>query len=227
MKILKYKFSFLLFISVLIGYNLILVNSLKKYCSPVNKFEILSNFQNCSDSIINSNKNTSDLFENYNRILKMLENVLNSIESDQINKNETNHLILDIIKMVEIANSKPSLKLCFTHVCSLFKNCELPISIEYKNFENDASVATRLAALLTAISINENKENKTYLTKENLISLLKITVVDTENIYDSKIIFKPKTDNSRYAFHASKDYETKSNKLIFFLNMNIILVANF
>ena len=89
MKILKYKFSFLLFISVLIGYNLILVNSLKKYCSPVNKFEILSNFQNCSDSIINSNKNTSDLFENYNRILKMLENVLNSIESDQINKNET------------------------------------------------------------------------------------------------------------------------------------------
>jgi hypothetical protein len=222
-----YTFSAILLCSFLF----VKINALSKYCSAVNREELIQKFDNCSKSrytvlaTINrlSSLEDQNVTENYNNILNMLKRVLLSIEEGNSTKNDTKHLFLDILRMVEIVSNHNQIKFCFVSICNLFKNCEFPINIEYKNFENDAMVASRVAALLTALTYNERIENKTYLTKMNLNSLLKLTVLDNINIYDSKIIFKFSPDLPRFAFQATKNLEDKS-KLFLRLKLNFLFL---
>ena len=117
---------------------------------------------------------------------------------------------------------KHSVQFCMSSLCSLFKNCEFPIDIQYKTFENDALVAARLAAFLTAFSFNEKIDtvNKTnLLTKISLYTLLRSVLIDNENIYDSKIAFLRLADQERFIVHASKDVSNKG--IIIFASITI------
>lgn len=209
--------------------NLIITktNGLNKYCELKDTKELLNKFENCtrtgsmrlntysmssssSSSSSQSSSETITLKEHNDEILRILRRVLDAIDEGNSTKNESRHLFLDILRMVKIINSHSEFKYCISALCNLFKNCAFPINIEYKNFEDVAMVAARVAALLTAITYNEKLENKTYLTKANINSLMRLTVVDNDNIYDSKIAFFRNANQERFMFQASKNVETRS-----------------
>ena len=79
-------------------------------------------------------------------------------------------------------------------------------------------MAARIAALLTVWSANERVVNTTYLTQLSLYSILRSSVADHANIYDSKIVMQTKTGSfdvkQRYAFEATKNNKEKSMLLI-------------
>lgn len=195
------------------------ITCLGKYCSSVNRDELIEKFENCTKSKsfeYSAKSELSVIKEKYENILSILDRVLASINDGvSSNKNDTKNLFLDILRLVEIANSHTKLKFCISSICSLFKNCEFPINIEYKNFESDAMVASRLAGLLTAITFNERVDNRTYLTKTNIYSLLRLGIFESENIYDSKIAFFRTPDQDRFMIHASKSLKDKSTFLFY------------
>lgn len=221
---------------VLVGH----VELLSEYCSRVNRQELLGKLENCTnvtsssqqttrsslDDLTtttfttstaskpnnNNNQNNQDVLlkERYNRIVQILENVLASINDGNSTKNETIHLFMDIVELVTIANAHSKLQFCLVSICSLFKNCEFPIDIEYGNFESDARVASRIAALLTSITFNEKIEAKSYLSKSNTYAIARLGLSESENIYDIKIIFPRSADQDRFMVHGTKDLKNKS-----------------
>lgn len=134
---------------------------------------------------------------------------MTSINDGNSTKNDTIHLFLDILQLVKTANSHSSLKYCIVPICSLFKNCEFPIDIDYRTFENDALVASRLAALFTALTFNERVENKQYLSKVNIYSMVRLALSESENIYDVKIMFPRSSNIDRLMVHGTKDLKSK------------------
>ena len=133
-----------------------------------------------------------------------------SMVETSTSKNRTKNLFLDILDLVKLANSHSQLKFCVTSICSLFKNCEFPINIEYQNFENDAMVAARMAALITGLTLNQNIEKQNYLSKINLYTLLRLSISEYENIYDAKVAFFRNLDENRLILHAAKSLKNRS-----------------
>lgn len=74
-------------------------------------------------------------------------------------------------------------------------------------------VAARIAGLLTAITFNEKIENKTFLTKTNIYSLLRMNIIENQNIYDAKIAFFRTPEQERLMIHASKSLQDKSKHI--------------
>lgn len=211
------------------------LDSLSKYCSTVNKNQLLDAFKNCSKSkyMIDrrpSNNNNKDQTYNpkfddsYYRIVSMLDTILSSINSDaSLSKNDTKFMFLDLLRVIEEITRHDQIKYCIADLCNLFKDCEFPVDVEYINFESDAMVASRLAATLTGLSYSEKFENRVYLSRLNLYSLLKLTLQDNENIYDAKIVFRQEANQPRLAFQAIKSIEDKSKRAIEVGNMKQIL----
>lgn len=141
--------------------------------------------------------------------MKILDKVLTSISDRNTTRNDTIHLFLDILLLVKTANSHSDLQYCIVSLCSLFKNCEFPIDIDYRTFENDALVASRLAAHLTALSFNERVEDKKYLSKINVYSIVRLALSESENIYDIKIMFDRSQSQGRLMVHGTKDLKNK------------------
>lgn len=152
------------------------------------------------------------LKQKYQSILNILDKVLTSINDGNSTKNDTIYLFLDILLLVKTANSHSDLQYCFLSLCSLFKNCEFPINIDYKTFESDAIVASRLAAHLTALTFNERVEDKKYVTKINIYSLMRLALSESENIYDIKVMFDRSQSQGRLMIHGTKDLKNKGRK---------------
>lgn len=150
-----------------------------------------------------------NLRQKYQSILNILDKVLTSINDGNSTKNDTIYLFLDILLLVKTANSHSDLQYCFLSLCSLFKNCEFPIELDYRTFENDALVASRLAALLTAFTFNERVEDKKYLTKVNVYSIIRLALSESENIYDIKVMFDRSQSEGRLMVHGTKDLKNK------------------
>jgi hypothetical protein len=203
--------TFILNLLVVFYVKFAIINCLSKYCSTVNKEEIIGKFSDC----IKTKNAGGDSFIRANsiEIKNILENVVTSVNDPQTTKSDSRELFLKLLEVLQLAKTHSSLEYCITSLCNLFKNCEFPINIYYKNFENNALVASRVAALLTALTFNEKLDEKTYLTKTNLFSILRSSVIDNDDIYDSKIIFLRTPNQDRFMFHALKDSNIKCNQL--------------
>jgi hypothetical protein len=208
-----------LFVVILFALNIKTAWPLSNYCSSsINTNQLLENFQNCTNfknymSSLNNQSSTSDkvsFSETYANITEILKKVFSSISEGNSSKNDTTHLFLDLLRLVKLAKSHSKTEFCFMSICDLFKNCEFPLNMEYKTFEDDALVASRMASLLTSYSFNEKLDEKVYLSKSNIYSLLRLSVTENENIYDSKITFFRTPDEERFMFHAIKDANQKS-----------------
>ena len=195
------------------------VSSLSRYCSAVDKNNLMDAFKNCSrgkylvdqkGSSLSASATLPKYDDEYYSITGLLDKILTSIVEGNSTKNETKYLFLDLLRVVEKINKHDQLKYCIAELCNLFKNCEFPIDIEYKGFENDAIAASRLAAILTAYSFNEKFENKVYLTRLNLYSLMHQTLRDNVNIYDSKIFFKSGSSEQGSSLQGIKNLDDKS-----------------
>ena len=204
--------------------------SLSNYCSSnINTNTIFEKFQNCVDfkaymSPKNNQTSTTDktIFnQTYSNITSILADVFASIEAGNSSNNDTKNLFLDLLRLVKLAKSHSKTELCFISICDLFKNCEFPLNIEYKTFESDALVAARLASLLTSYTFNEKLDDKVYLTKANIYSMLRLSITEYDNIYDSKITFFRTLNEERFMFHAIKDLNKKGN---FILNSKFFLL---
>ncbi|CAF0705407.1 unnamed protein product [Brachionus calyciflorus] len=185
--------------------------ALSQYCSSVLRDDLIKQFDNCInikslDPSVYSLNEIDEIKDKYQNIIVILDKVMTSINVDKTSKNETKHLFLDILDLVKLANSHSKIKFCAASICSLFKNCEFPIDIEYKNFENDAMVAARTASLLTGLTLNEKLENKTFLSKSNLYTLLRLSISEYDNIYDAKIAFLRSAEEDRLIIHATKSF---------------------
>jgi hypothetical protein len=203
--------SLMAFIFILIlNQSIVIINGLSDYCSSVNGNELLQKFENCT--FFKNIKNDDLLKQDFDEMKKILNNVFKSINEPHrsVSKLDSKTLFLELLTVDKLAK-KHSVQFCLSSLCNLFKNCEFPIDIEYKMFENDALVAARVASYLTGWSINEKLENKIFLTKVNLYSLLRSIVVDNENIYDCKIAFFRMPDQERFIFQATKDFNNKGN----------------
>lgn len=203
--------------------------SLSNYCSSnINTNTIFEKFQNCVDfkaymSPKNNQTSTTDktIFnQTYSNITSILADVFASIEAGNSSNNDTKNLFLDLLRLVKLAKSHSKTELCFISICDLFKNCEFPLNIEYKTFESDALVAARLASLLTSYTFNEKLDDKVYLTKANIYSMLRLSITEYDNIYDSKITFFRTLNEERFMFHAIKDLNKKELEV---KNFNLIM----
>ena len=208
------SFLFFLFISI---DQFVTINGLSDYCSSVNGNELLQKFENCT-FFKNIDENDNLLKKDFEEMKKILNNVFTSINEPHrsVSKSESKTLFLELLTVDKLAK-KHSVQFCLSSLCNLFKNCEFPIDIEYKTFENDALVAARVASYLTGWSINEKLENKMFLTKVNLYSLMRSIVVDNENIYDCKIAFFRMPDQERFIFQATKDFNNKGIFILFII----------
>jgi hypothetical protein len=219
---MKFKSQLLLIISCL-GCCIFVqqIESLGDYCSQVDRIQIVEKFEECSHylNITSDHQTNHESNDSYIYFSRILNNVLNAIESNNSTKQETKHLFLTMLKMAEFANNRTDFKNCFVSLCSLLKNCEFPLEISYKNFDNIAMTAARIASILTAYTFNEKLENEAFLSWQQLNTQLKLTVLDNENIYDGKIIFfksKNKNNNNNENFksiHVSKNLDTKEISL--------------
>ena len=195
-----------------------IVLGLSKYCSNnVNTKQLYEKFQGCpknyNEHALNTKNAMSDFVkfnESFTNITDILKKVFTSIDTGKSSKNETKHLFLDLLQIVKFAKSHSMIEQCLIEICDFFKNCEFPIDIEYKTFENDALVAARLASLITSYTFNEILDDKVYLTKANIYSLLRLSITEYDNIYDCKITFLRTPEKERFMFHALKDLNKKS-----------------
>ena len=196
---------------------------LSNYCSSnVNtkqlyeKFQVCHNIKNYMVQAQTSKSAMSDFVkfnESFSNITEILKKVFTSIDTGKSSKNETKHLFLDLLRVVKLAKSQSMIEQCLIEICDFFKNCEFPLNIEYKAFENDALTAARIASLLTSYTFNEKLDEKVYLTKANIYSLLRLSIAENENIYDCKIVFLRSPEQERFMFHAHKDLNQKSGRL--------------
>ena len=192
--------------------------TLSKYCSAstVVNTEFRVKFDECTRS--KNYVNNNDTKKNHEELLSLLDKVTEVIKAENSTKEETKRLLLDLVRIVTIVNYDGTTKSCMrSQVCSLFKNCELPMEIQYSDWSNDAIVAARIAALLTSWSHNEKISNTVFLNKLAIYSLLKSAIADNSNIYDAKIIFKLSNSSERFAFEAYKDVANKSKKRIYLM----------
>ena len=194
------------------------MDCLSQYCSSFHRDDLIKQFESCInvaslDPSVYPAHEIQEIKEKSQNIFLILEKIMTSLNVENTSKNETKHLFLDILNLVKIANSHSKLKFCVSSICSLFKNCEFPIDIEYKNFENDAMVAARIAALLTGFIVNEKQDERTYLSKSNLYTLMRLIISEYDNIYDSKLAYIRYTDEDRLIIHATKSFRDNGNYL--------------
>lgn len=122
-----------------------------------------------------------------------------SLEALLFEKHNTKRLLLDLVQIIASVNDDSALKTCVRgSICNLFKNCELPMNIEYKDWENDVLVASRMASLLSLMTRNEVRDGSVDLKQSTLYSLLRSAVADNFNIYNAKIVFKLTQDRAAY-----------------------------
>lgn len=193
------------------------IEAISRYCSGVHRDDLVKQFDNCVN--ISSLESSSyslhekiQIEQKYQNILLILDKIMLSMNEGSSSKNETKNLFLDILDLVKLANSHSQLKFCVTSICSLFKNCEFPINIEYQNFENDAMVAARMAALLTGFILNQKIESQNYLSKLNLYTLLRLSISEYENIFDAKVAFLRNPGENRVIIHATKSIRNRSKQ---------------
>lgn len=191
------------------------IQAISRYCSGVHHEDLVKQFDNCVnisslESRSYSTHERKQIEQKYQNILAILDKIMVSMVETSTSKNRTKNLFLDILDLVKLANSHSQLKFCVTSICSLFKNCEFPINIEYQNFENDAMVAARMAALITGLTLNQNIEKQNYLSKINLYTLLRLSISEYENIYDAKVAFFRNLDENRLILHAAKSLKNRS-----------------
>ncbi|RNA23662.1 G-coupled receptor -like protein [Brachionus plicatilis] len=190
------------------------IGAISRYCSGVHREDLVKQFDNCVNiSSLESGSYSlhekQQIEQKYLNMLSILDKIMVSMNEQGTSKNETKNLFLDILDLVKLANSHSQLKFCVTSICSLFKNCEFPINIEYQNFENDAMVAARMAALLTGLILNQKIENQSYLSKLNLYTLLRLSISEHENIYDAKVAFLRNPGESRVIIHGTKSLRNR------------------
>jgi len=216
---IKLRFVLGLFLIVVLSYHITLVACLSRYCSIGSQSEFRKEFNNCvlrkqdHPTVYNpENRKQIETRQKHEEVLKLLDKISVLLQGANITKYETKYLFLDMVHMIKILYDDNTMKLCMRGViCNLFKNCELPMEIEYKDWENDAMVAARIASLLTSWTASDAVLNTNYLTQIQLYSVLRSAVADYDSIYESKIVFMPNATSSRLAFSATKDISDKSN----------------
>lgn len=165
--------SLTLIITVLLLFNS--ARSLKDYCVQVNRNSILNKFSKC----------VHYLPAEYEPVERQLVDILAAIDSSDSKKEDTIRLFLQMLEMTQLMNGQMKFEECFSkQTCELFKGCEFPLEMEGSKMEQSEASAARLAAILTAFSINEEKEKNTLLSPVNLRTNLKISLLNEENIYD-------------------------------------------
>lgn len=193
------------------------IHGLGKYCSA-SAIDIRTGFDECKRSKnYVYNNDTEELLSLLDKVSEELRGEENSTEE------QTKHLLLDLVRIVTIVNYDPTTKTCMrSPVCNLFKNCEIPMDIQYSDWDNDAIVAARMAALLTSWSHNEKITNTTYMHRLAIYSLLRSAISDNLNIYDAKIILKLNSSSDRMAFEANRDRKSKSKTILTLFEQNLL-----
>lgn len=160
---------------------------------------VATNSQNCNqESILSSLKNCVSNGSTWN--LNLFENKLNNNRND----------LIDMIRLLQTINNHVDFKSCFKlETCNaLFSDCEFKFDANNSSsFDTDSLVASRLASLLTGFTYNEASDSRTYLNLNQLYSLLEISLLENDNVYDATLIFKDqkafnlkalKTDKSNF-----------------------------
>ena len=133
--------AFIVYLLIVFDVKFAIVSCLSKYCSTVNKNEIIDKFSDCTKS---KNADADSLIQaNAIEIKNILENVITSVNDPQTTKSDSRELFLKLLEVLQLAKTHSSLEYCITSLCNLFKNCEFPINIYYKNFESSRSTARR------------------------------------------------------------------------------------
>lgn len=151
----------------------------------------------------------------YNKTLNT--NIDQTLINRVVNSYDNQSTIIDLIKLIQLTNTNSGLKNCFKPACDLFSSCEYSISLKSNSFESDSLVASRLASLITGLTYNEVSDSTAYLNNKNLNSLLEFALLDNDNVYESKIIFK-NSDQKSLDLQATKSLKNKSNFYIYNLN---------
>lgn len=210
---------------IVISIQISSVACLSRYCHISSQSEFRNEFNNCvlrkQDSaeystVYQADRTPIETQQKYEEVLKLLDKITVLLQGVNITKYETKYLFLDMVHMIKILYDDNTMKLCMRGViCNLFKHCELPMDIEYKDWENDAMVAARIASLLTSWSASDAILNTNYLTQMQLYSVLHSAVADYDTIYESKIVFMANATSSRLAFSATKDVSDRSIKYFY------------
>lgn len=173
-------------ILVVILYTCYLTNSvlaLKDYCN-IDGESVLEKFEQCSIFL----ESTTDSTELKTRLF----NVINFTKDENHSEFQTINFFMEMLTTAKLINAaNDNFKYCFNYKeCHLFKNCQFPVNLTFESLKRINKSANKMAATLTAFSINEERDNRIYLTRSNLEAQLKLVIADYNQIYDSKIIFK-------------------------------------
>ena len=142
--------------------------------------------------------------------LSIVNALKNCVENDSlwksIDKTNSNANLIDIIRLIQIINNFDEYKSCFKSSCNtLLNSCEFKINInESFSFNSDSLAASRLASLLTGYTFNEASDSKVYLNLNQLYSLLEFSLLDNDNVYDVRLIFKDQKSFNLRAFKTNK-----------------------
>lgn len=184
-------------------------DTLSRYCSTLtDNSPFISTFKSCYAKVELDYESAS-----------LLDQVMVSFESSTSN---STGILIDLVRLIQLANTQTELRSCLKSACGLFTNCEFPIDSKHWNdFETEASAASRLASLLTGLMPNEDSDSKSLL--KNLHSLLEFTLLDNVNIYECKIIFKD-SNYKNLDLQATKSFRDKSKSAsYYFININAFI----
>ncbi len=190
--------NFFLILTIVIIHLVKPFASLSNYCSQLTDNQrFVSTFKSCYA------KNSL----NY-EYLSLFNRVTASFESQSYSTS----ILIDMVRLVEVAKRNENLKTCLESNCGLFSGCEFPIESKFWNgFETEVSAASRLATLLTSMAYNEEIDSK--LVLKNFRSLLEFTLLDNVNIYECKIIYKD-SNKQNLNLQATKSFKEKSKQIV-------------
>jgi hypothetical protein len=203
----------LLVSALLLLLNMTQCASGKYLCSSVTSREDLARkLENCSQ--VRSSSNTG-LQERHDTILKIVENLLT--ESPAIKATSQRSTLINVLDIISVLDGSEQLKrACGATLGEILASCHFPAEVIDRDelFESNAILAAHVASKLTALGINERIESKVFLTRTNIYSLLRLSLVDYEDVYDAKVVFTRFNDQDKFMFHAYKNLNTKCNLLL-------------
>jgi hypothetical protein len=127
------------------------------------------------------------------------------------NESATKNALVTVLDIVRTLNGEARFNSCSPVLDAALGSCKFSTELVDgdKYFEQNAMLAANLASKLTALSLNEKIENKVFITRPNVYSMFRTSLVDFEGVNDVKIVFKRFGDKENVAFHASKKLQTK------------------
>jgi hypothetical protein len=185
----------------------------KYLCSSFTSIEdIAKKITNCSQT--ESSSDSSELKAKQDAILKLVSNLLT--ENRATESASQRSVLTNTLDLINILNSNEQFKrTCSVTFSEIFSSCQFAAQVidDDEFFKINSILAAQIASKLTALIINEKAESKVFLTRPNIYSLLRLSLVDNENVYDAKIVFNRFNDQDKIMFHAYKNLITKCNDL--------------